>query len=76
VLNVSFGFFFDEMGAEAASQSPGQLQGKVPQRPAHIEARFEISEQSQNLARLYYSIREPMARKQFRRLVQAIAKAW
>ena len=74
VLDVSVGYFFEEMPAQVAGQSPAQRSGAVtptvPDAGYNLLARRETLE----LVRAYYQIEKESVRKRLFELTKAIAR--
>ncbi len=72
VLDVSIGFFFDEMSDETAAKSPRQIMGM-----AEIQSTFEpdpmAKRETLELVRAYYRINDPKVRKRLFEMTKALA---
>ena len=72
VLDVPIAYFFDEMGDDVAAQSPGTLQGRVPDM---IEVQLDPTARRETLelVRAYYRIPDEQVRRKLVNMIRSIA---
>ena len=72
ILEVPLSFFFDEMGADVAKQSPGILAGKAP-KVAVPELDPAAKRETLELVRAYYEIGDEHVRRRIYELARSLA---
>jgi len=72
VLDVKLAYFFDEIGDDIASQSPGALQGRTP-NAVELEQDPMARRETLELVRAYYRITDQSVRQKLTNMIRAIA---
>ncbi len=74
VLDVSIGFFFDDMPATVAASSPAQARG-MAEEPSSYELDPMAKRETLELVRAYYKITDPQIRKRLFEMTKALGAA-
>ena len=75
-LDVEVGYFFEEMSEEYSKLSPGQIRGTQAEADGvPFEKDPMCRRETMELARAYYSIKDPDARAQAFKMMKIISKA-
>ncbi len=74
ILDVSIGYFFDEMDQETQSKSPARVRGRESPQPTERPIKWAdplVKRETLELVRAYYKIHDPKIRNCLRKLFQA-----
>jgi transcriptional regulator with XRE-family HTH domain len=74
VLDVSVGYFFEDMSAGTASKSPSRLRGLAEPKPEPFEPDPLAKRETLELVRAYYRIADPAVRKRVFELTKALGR--
>ncbi len=76
ILDVSIGYFFDEMDQETKSKSPARVRSRESPQPTARPIKWAdplVKRETLELVRAYYKIHDPKIRNYLRKLFQAIS---
>ena len=74
ILRVQVAYFFDEIGADIAKQSPGALQGRAPSL-VDLEQDPAARRETLELVRAYGAIADATVRQRLVKMIRAIGEA-